>query len=181
MADADRDVSGATFGVRSAADLLEKLHFEANYVWGGGVPADVRSRTYAILNCAITAWQIKDWVFAELQETNRLGALERLAGRTIVSAADFGTWLCEQNRYLAMCYQIATAAKHLTVREKGHPRVRSISETRTSDAQPSGQWTGLVVQAGEDEIVAEDLMVYLYAAWNTIFRDLGLLPQTQPP
>jgi len=179
MADIERDSTGATFGIRSAVDLLEKLRHESRYVWGGGVPPDARLRTYAIMNCAITAWQMKDWVYAELRETNRLDALERLAGRQIGSAALFGTWLCEQNRYLAMCYQIATASKHVTVTQRARPQVRTISETRSSQAQPSGSWTELVVQAGDDEIVAEDLIMYLCAVWNTIFRDLGLLSPAQ--
>lgn len=180
MADSIGDVAGPTFSVTSAADLLEKLRHEAHYVWGGGVPADVRLRTYAILNCALTAWQIKDWVFAELRETNRLSALERLAGRSIVTAAEFGTWLCEQNRYLAMCYQIATAAKHVTVSRKARPQVRTFSETRSSEVQPSGSWTDLVVQAGDEAIVAEDLMMYVCAAWNMLFRDLDLLAADDP-
>ncbi len=180
MAESQGDTEGRTFSVRSASDLLGKLHHEANYVWGGGVPADVRLRTYAILNCALTAWQIKDWVFAELRETNQLSALERLAGRSIVTAAEFGTWLCEQNRYLAMCYQIATATKHVTVSRKARPQVRTFSATRSSEVQPSGSWTELVVQAGDEQIVAEDLMVYLYATWITIFRDLDLLDTGDP-
>ncbi len=173
MLPAGNDIT-KTFSVRSASDLLEKLRHEANYVWGGGVPADVRLRTYAILNCALTAWQIKDWVYAELRETGRLDVLERLAGHPIINATEFGKWLCEQNRYLAMCYQIATAAKHVSVRQKASPPIRTIAETRPSQVQPSGSWTELVVQAGDDEIVAEDLMIYLCAVWNTLFRDLGL-------
>ena len=172
---ADLGTGGPTFAVRTAADLLAKLQHEANYVWGGGVPSDPRIRTYAILNCAITAWHIKDWLYAELRETRRLADLDRLAGRRIVSAEDLGKWLCEQSPYLAMSYQIATATKHIKVSRKARPPVRTYSETRSTDVQPSGSWTDLVVQAGENEIIAEDLMMYMCAAWNTIFRDLGLI------
>ena len=178
--DTDQRTYDRTFIVRSAADLLDKLRHESHYVWGGGVPADVRLRTYAILNCAITAWQIKDWVFAELKETNRLSALERLAGKQIPDDYKFGMWLCQHNPYLAMCYQIATATKHFTVRRKDGPRVQTLSETRNSDVQANGMWTDLVVQAGDEQIGAEDLMMYVCAVWNTLFRDLDLLAPDDP-
>lgn len=167
-------IHGKTFRIETAQDLLAKLRYEASYVWGGGVPADPRLRTYAILNCAITAWQIKDWVFAALRREARLNALACLAGRELHDENQFGQWLCGQSRPLALCHQIATATKHFEITRHNDPSIQTASEERTSSLRQDGKWTELMIIDGEEVYVAEDLMFYVCAVWNTIFRDLGL-------
>lgn len=170
----DLSNAGKTFGIKTAQDLLAKLRHEADYVWGGGVPADPRLRTYAILNCAITAWQIKDWVFAALRTQGRLDVLARLAGRSLKDERQFGQWLCGQSRPLSLCHQIATATKHFEVTRHNDPLIHTASEERSSPFREDGKWTELMIIDGEEVYVAEDLMFYVCAIWNTIFRDLGL-------
>ena len=77
-----------TLLIHVPADLLEKLRWEAETLWSDRAPIDIRLRTYLVINCAITAWQIKDCVYNALRTSNRLHALDELAGRPIKSAED---------------------------------------------------------------------------------------------
>src|SRR4051812_28636443 len=106
-----------TFHIATPADLLDKLRHEAGILWSSHSPADVRERVYLALNCAITAWQMKDWVYNALRASDRLEALDAFAGRRIKSREDFGAYLVSVVPEFAMAQQIATAAKHLEIRE----------------------------------------------------------------
>ena len=55
-----------TFFVRTPADLLKKQYWEANTIWVAQ-SFDLQGRAYMVMNCAITAWQMKDWVYNTLK------------------------------------------------------------------------------------------------------------------
>ncbi len=84
-----------TFFIRTPADLLEKLRWEMGILLDSA-PFDLQQRAYMVMNCAITAWQMKDWVYNTLNALDRLKALDDYAERHIKIREDFGTW-CQQS------------------------------------------------------------------------------------
>lgn len=162
-----------TFCITSSVDLLEKLRLEANILWSGKCPEDLRTRAYLIMNCAITAWQLKDWVFEDLHHANRLEALYKLAGKRIKDAGDFGKWLCSESREMAMCYQIATAAKHFTVNHRPDSSIYTHIETKPK-LFGDGLWTEMYIVDDDEMMSAPDLLIWVCLLWDTWFLKLGL-------
>jgi hypothetical protein len=73
-----------TFFVRTPADLLEKLRWEMG-ILRDSAPFNLQQRAYMVMNCAITAWQMKDWVYNTLNALDRLEALDDYVKRHIKS------------------------------------------------------------------------------------------------
>ena len=114
-----------TFFIRTPADLLEKLHWEATALWVAQ-PFDLQGRAYMVMNCAITAWQMKDWVYNTLEASERLADLHAYARRPIKNREEFGKYLTETNPHMSMAFQIATASKHLQIKERlNDPSIRT--------------------------------------------------------
>lgn len=175
--------SAKTFFIRTPADLLEKLKFEAETLWSSKSPADIRLRAYLVLNCASTAWHMKDWVYNTLQSEGRLDALHSLAGRHIKSREDFGAYLIECVPQMAMVQQIATSTKHLAL----HRDDPNIGTGVRQIPKPSreGYDAELEIFDAESIMSAADVMIWLYWMWEGLLNRLGLLPaavcSTSPP
>jgi hypothetical protein len=163
-----------TFALRTPADLLDKLRLEAELLWSSDSPADLRLRTYLVLNCAITAWQMKDWVYNSLRASERLDALHAFAGRRIKSAEDFGIYLREIVPEIAMAHQLATAAKHFEIRQnRNDPNIFTVIE-RIDHPARDGYDAELYVCDADGTMSAPDLMIWLYSRWCDILQRLGL-------
>lgn len=170
-----------TFQISTPADLLEKLRYEADVLWSSRSPSDARQRAYLALNCAITAWQMKDWVYSTLRAAGRLGALDALAGRHIKSREDFGAYLVDVVPEFAMAQQIATAAKHLEIREAlDDPRIAAVVQP-IDRPRRTGYDAELYVFDSDGCMSVPDLMVWLYSRWCHILSRLGLLGTTPLP
>ena len=79
---ADDGHSDKTFFIKTPADLLEKLRWEKDVLWTSA-PFDLQQRAYMVMNCLITSWQMKDWVYSALKISDRLKDLNAYAGRKI--------------------------------------------------------------------------------------------------
>jgi len=75
-----------TFFLNAPADLLEKLRWEKDALWTSE-PFDLLVRAYMVMNCLITSWQMKDWVYSSLKVSGRLEDLNAYAGREIKNGA----------------------------------------------------------------------------------------------
>lgn len=169
-----------TFFIRTPADLLEKLRWEAGILWDSA-PFDLQQRAYMVMNCAITAWQMKDWVYNTLDALDRLKALDDYAKRHIKSREDFGVYLKKANPYMRMAHQIATASKHLQIEERGNePDIRTTVESVEIELRGGYTRDELFVVDGQKSMLAHELMLQLYIRWKKILHTLCLIPEEEP-
>ena len=173
---ADDGRTGKTFFLNTPADFLEKLRWEKDALWASA-SFDLQQRAYMVMNCAITAWQMKDWVYSALQVSNRLKDLDDYAGRAITSSSDFGVYLTGACQQMRLAYQIATASKHREVTKNNNPNVRA--EVRTIHIELRGGYERdeLFVLDGQESMVAHDLICRLYFYWKGVLHDLGLIAE----
>jgi len=169
-----------TFFIRTPADLLEKLRWEANALWDAP-PYDLQQRAYMVMNCAITAWQMKDWVYKTLEDSERLNAFNIYAPRKIADCKDFGKYLTETNPDMNMAFQIATASKHLQLWEDlNDPDIRTTVEPVEINLHGGYQRGELFILDGQESIVAHDLICRLCIYWENALHDLDLMPKEEP-
>jgi hypothetical protein len=165
-----------TFFVRTPADLLEKLYWEANAIWVAQ-SFDLQGRAYMVMNCAITAWQMKDWVYNTLKASDRLDDLDAYAQRHIKTREEFGVYLMEVNPHMRMAFQIATASKHLLIMERlNDTNVRTTVDSIEIKLRGGYQQDELFVIDGQESIVARELMHRLYIKWKEVLHALSLIP-----
>ena len=169
-----------TFFIRTPTDLLEKLRWEANALWVAQ-PFDLQQRAYMVMNCAITAWQMKDWAYNTLKASERLDDLDVYARRHIKSCEDFGAYLVETNPHMSMAFQIATASKHLQIIERlNDPDIRTTVESVEIKLRGGYQRFELFVVDGQERILAHELMHRLYIQWKKVLHGLNLIPEEEP-
>jgi hypothetical protein len=169
-----------TFFVRTPADLLKKLYWEANTIWVAQ-SFDLQGRAYMVMNCAITAWQMKDWVYNTLKASERLDDLDAYAHRHIKTREDFGVYLMEANPHMRMAFQIATASKHLQIMEHlNDTNIRTTVDSIEIKLRGGYQQDELFVIDGQESIVAHELMRRLYIKWKEVLHALRLIPMEQP-
>lgn len=106
-----------TFGFRGHRDLIAKLRWEIERIiqdhgWDAAVLA------YRGFNAAVTAWQISDWLWEDMTDSQRkaIGVAHRTALQNKAR---------RECRALHCCRQIATAHKHAKVTLFPDPTVES--------------------------------------------------------
>lgn len=94
---------GHTFRMHIVADVFRKLYRERRRFENAG---DSRQdQTDAVINFAITAWHLSEWVWRQYEA--------KLRGQLgVQSEGEFQRYLKENCRNLAVCDVIANAAKH---------------------------------------------------------------------
>lgn len=169
-----------TFFIRTPADLLEKLRWEAGILWDSA-PFDLQQRAYMVMNCTITAWQMKDWVYNTLDALNRLKALDDYAKRPIKSREDFGVYLMETNPHMSIAFQIATASKHLKVMEHLNDlEIRTTVESVEIKLRGGYQRDELFIVDKHGSMSAHELITRLYIKWKEVLHALSLIPVEEP-
>ena len=176
---ADDGHSDKTFFIKTPADLLEKLRWEKDVLWTSA-PFDLQQRAYMVMNCLITSWQMKDWVYSALKISDRLKDLNAYAGRKIKDKKDFGAYLVDACPQLKVAYQIATASKHREVNYINDPNVRTKVGKVYIELRGGYERDELFVLDGEEGMVAHDLICQLYVYWKRVLYDLGLMPEEEP-
>lgn len=172
--------SDKTFFIRTPADLLEKLRWEAGVLWDSA-PFDLQQRAYMVMNCAITAWQMKDWVYNTLDAAGRLKVLDDYAKRPITSREDFGVYLKKANPYMRMAHQIATASKHMQIERRGNePDIRTTVESVEIELRGGYQRDDLFIVDKHESILAHELISRLYLKWKEVLHALSLIPVEEP-
>ena len=176
---ADDGHSDKTFFIKTPADLLEKLRWEKDVLWTSA-PFDLQQRAYMVMNCLITSWQMKDWVYSALKISDRLKDLNAYAGRKIKDKKDFGAYLVDACPQLKVAYQIATASKHREVNHRNDPNVRTKVGKVYIEIRGGYERDELFVLDGQESMVAHDLICQLYVYWKRVLHDLGLMPEEEP-
>jgi hypothetical protein len=116
-----------TFALENCRSMLDKLRREIERLRDADGPA----RNDHAFNAAVTAWQLCDWVFADMTPAqkdklkihNRLGMQEH-AGH--------------HSRALHLCRQVATASKHMRVTRFPDPKVKTITTLNAIPPPPQG-------------------------------------------
>ena len=169
-----------TFFIRTPADLLEKLRWKMGILLDSA-PFDLQQRAYMVMNCAITAWQMKDWVYNTLNALDRLKALDDYAERHIKSREDFGIYLKNANPYMRMAHQIATASKHLQIEERvNEPDVKTTVEPVEVELRGGYQRDDLFIVDKHESMLAHELMSRLYCIWEDVLHALNLIQEEGP-
>jgi hypothetical protein len=102
------------FALRGCRDLLEKLRDET-----GSLTTverhDVTGRAYIAFNCAVTAWHMTDWVWAELDQSQR-EKIQKLAGTNCAlvetNPRPLQTYARGNSDALKLCELVANGSKH---------------------------------------------------------------------
>lgn len=177
---ADDGRTGKTFFLNTPADLLEKLRWEWEALWTSA-PFALQQRAYMAINCLITSWQMKDWVYNALEVSERLKDLNTYAGRKIKNKEDFGSYLTEKFPQMKVAYQIATASKHREIYKKNNdPNVRTEVATIHIELHGGYEREELFIFDGQESMVAHDLICRLYLNWKRVLHDLHLMPEEEP-
>ncbi len=176
---ADDECTGKTFFLNTPADLLEKLRWEKDALWASP-PFDLQQRAYLVMNCLITSWQMKDWVYNALEFSKRLNDLNAYARRNIKNREDFGAYLTGALPQMKVAYQIATASKHRKVNNRNDPNVRTEVGKVYIELHGGYERDELFIFDGQESIVAHDLVCRLYVYWKEVLHALALMPEQEP-
>jgi hypothetical protein len=111
-----------TFDIRSWQDVLAKLHRELERIKKTDNREDLIDHSF---NFAVTAWQMADWLWADVQDKPKLKA--RVAAVAWIPPAKFTFFafkklICGANGCAALecCRVIATCSKHVGVEHTGY-------------------------------------------------------------
>lgn len=172
--------TGKTFFLATPADLLEKLRWEKDALWTGE-PFDLQARAYKVMNCLITSWQMKDWVYSALKVSERLEDLNAYAGRKIKDEKDFGAYLTGALPKMKIARQIATASKHCEMHDKNNdPNVHTGVGKVYFEIHGGYERDELFVFDGQEGMTAQALVDGLYVYWKGVLHDLGLMSEEEP-
>jgi hypothetical protein len=161
------DPAKLAFVLRGCGDLLEKLRYET-----GGLSAterhDVMGRAYTVFNCAVTAWHMTDWVWAELDPKQREEA-QRLAGTDYkIKETDprplqaYARNVCEA---LKLCELIANGSKHYVLRSPD-----ALVSTGMTDGEGKDYGNPIVTVDGNERLVGDVLWQAVYW-WETFLAN----------
>jgi len=166
-----------TFSLQTPADLYRKLHFEA-LTLHNNPPIDLTERAYGVMNAVTSAWQMKDWIYRALADSDQLNRLDRFAGREIKNVREFGRFLTENSPWMSMCFQLATAAKHFSVDQRAGPDVITTIDFQFDPGGMAHDLAGrkeIMVRTHNNTISGPDLILLLDYIWDHALVDLGLL------
>jgi hypothetical protein len=140
------DAGRLAFALRGCRDLLEKLRFETGSL-NTTERHDVKGRAYIAFNCAVTAWHMTDWVWIELDQTQRT-KVQELTGTSCTLVGTNPKPLQEYARRsspaLKLCESIANGSKHRVLRQP--PPV----STRMTDGQGADYGNPVVNEDGKE-------------------------------
>jgi len=161
------DAGRLAFGLRGCRDLLEKLRYETGSL-NTTERHDVTGRAYIAFNCAVTAWHMTDWVWAELDQSQR-EKVQTLAGTSCKLAATEPLPLQEYARLsspaLKLCESLANGSKHCVLR-RPDPHV----STRMTDGEGIDYGNPVVNVDGKETWVG-DVLCQAALWWATFLTD----------
>ena len=160
------DAGSLAFGLRGCRCLLEKLRYETSTL-NTTARHDVTGRAYIAFNCAVTAWHMTDWVWAELDQTQREN-VQTLA-RTKCKLVATKPWPLQvharrSSPSLKLCWSLANGSKHFVLHNP--PNV----STRMTDGEGVDYGNPVVNVDGKEEWVG-DVLCKASLWWETFLTD----------
>src|SRR5665213_2807231 len=108
------DHGRSTFALRDCRALLQKLRDETISL-SNTERHDVSGRAYIAFNCAVTAWHMTDWVWAELdqEQRERIQALAQTSCKLVeTKPKPLQVYARDASEALRLCELIANGSKH---------------------------------------------------------------------
>ena len=167
-----------TFALENCRSLLDKLEREIKRLR----ETDGPERSDHAFNAAVTAWQLCDWVFADMTPAQR-AKWEFRCDRDMQAHAR------QHCRALYLCRQVATASKHMTVTTFPDLKVKVITTANVipppNADPPSTQRPPLYVAPGwflyidddGDVRTAEDVFADAYDFWTQFIYVQNKIPE----
>lgn len=119
-----------TFALEGCQDVHNKLEWEIDGLKAALGTAEPDELAYRAFNCAVTAWQLTDWVWGDLSP-------EHKAELGFTKLYEFQGYCREQCRGLHLCRHIATASKHQEVTQHPDPDIEVSMFAEELDASAS--------------------------------------------
>lgn len=163
-----------TFALEDGHDLLNKLAWEIDRLrreidrfrsepeppegtpkWYARIKREVEELSYGAFNCAVTAWAVSDWLYADTKFEHcapTLGQFQRECRER-----------CDALRF---CYLIANGSKHGPLERNGLARKKEIEVAVEHDGKA---WHITVTDAGQKHD-AVDVFERALAFWDQMIR-----------
>ncbi|MFS0753482.1 hypothetical protein ABC383_02135 [Noviherbaspirillum sp. 1P10PC] len=149
-----------TFSLRRARDQLLKLEWDIAQLQT--IPSHTIEHHYQAINCAIAAWQMCDWVYAELNQSMRLEFPRERKFRDHIKA---------QCHWLKICRELADASKHRHLTDSPSPDISTL--TVDVYVTPSGEEiTQMFVYDGQAIYSTEQVMWGAHDFWEQYCDEL---------
>jgi hypothetical protein len=115
------------FDLNTPRDLLQKLAWEIEQQSKSHFSSP-EEEAYRAWNCAVTAWQISDWVWQALDDAGRELVRSKSPKPKAEGATPLQTLVMAECREIAICRQLATGSKHFVIDRHDDPEVSSRRE-----------------------------------------------------
>lgn len=139
---------------------------------------------YKAFDCAITAWQMSDWVWANIENKDEIlqKVPEKYAGRKPLS--QFQALICDENKYIRICSHIANSNKHFGVDNRPDPNLKVSVVWNVESTFAAGMSVGsplvdrsyrLMVDDSGHEYEALEIMMGALQFWAKELREDSVL------
>ena len=161
-------VYGKSFGLSTPAEYLDKLEWEFERMMKAG-PATGRELSYHAMNLAVTGWHMTDWTYPHLPADQK---------QRFKNSFYFQKWIAAQHRVLAACRDVATASKHMTVRDSPDPSIETVDVGYVDVAYVEDGYVDVAWHIAIDgELYGlREFGETVISFWQNYLESLGLLP-----
>ncbi|MCM0018399.1 MAG: hypothetical protein NBV67_00230 [Tagaea sp.] len=162
-----------TFGLENCRDMLAKLEWEIER-YREASPHDAASLTHIAFNAAVTAWQLADWVCADITPA-------QLARLGVADGNAFKRKVLRESRAVYLCRQVATASKHAFVSDHFDETVDSVVNATDGDVEINDEaifatppvWA-LAIQDGEKIMPVMKVFEGALDYWTKLIFENGI-------
>jgi hypothetical protein len=166
-----------SFNIGDASHLFRKLTVEIHQFTKSNFSSTLGG--YLALNIAITAWQMVDWVDADMDSDQRQAAC-RYLGRPISDHNDLAAAATSACKELRVCQVIATAGKHAEVKRRPDPslvtKFRIVRPSRKKVRLPGEGLSYIwVIEFNGKEYLAEEVFKKAHRFWEDLLSRLGMI------
>lgn len=151
-----------TFSLRGPRDLLAKLRWDIEQLQM--ILSETVGYHYQAMNCAVTAWQMCDWVYADIRESKKAEFPRERQFRDHIKA---------ESNWLRICRELADASKHRKLTDSPEPDIGTpyidVFVTKSGEIV-----TQMQVYDGTEIYSAEQVMWGAYYFWEEYLDKHGL-------
>lgn len=166
-----------SFNIGDASQLMRKLTVEIHRFTKSNSSSTISG--YLALNIAMTAWHMVDWVDADMDADQRETAT-RYLGQTISNHKGFVVAVTTACDALRICQVIATAGKHVEVKNRPDPSLSTrfkLVKSYPNKARLPGEGLSYiwVIKRSGKEYLAEEIFKEVHRFWEDLLSHLGMI------
>ncbi|KAA1012617.1 hypothetical protein FVF58_12115 [Paraburkholderia panacisoli] len=163
-----------SFEIKTPVDMLEKAKRELRRLRAAeSSPDDNDLISDHGMNFAITVWHVADWVWKKFNPNN-CGNLKDLGLHTF---NDLHSLIRQESDALAICFEIATGSKHLTLdKDSSYQRRVQVTDisARAATAMALSRSVLKVELLSGDRKRADEVFTAAIAYWDTFFKKFNI-------